>query len=373
MTGGTLARRSAARLGWPIASRRAPWPGAAQFIGRHLPELGWAIFATGCCVTMIVWPPWEMVPFHLLWISLTVLYAFRVWSLRPTLVLLAATMAITAATIAVDTRHGLHLRRELSEVPLMAVLFLAIIWLARHRVDALKMAEDRAERQERFIHDASHELRTPATIARGHLELLRSRGIDANELGVALDELTRVDEILERLLLLATADQPDFVQPVPVELESLLEDTFLRWAEMAPRSWCLGELVQGRLRVDPGRLRAALDALIENAVKYSPPGARIELRARYAWAGWVSIEVEDEGYGIPDEAFARIFDRFSRADPARTRAAGGVGLGLAIVDAIAKAHGGECRLTSTPRGSTFSLRLPGFTPVFVKPPPRSYR
>jgi signal transduction histidine kinase len=135
--------------------------------------------------------------------------------------------------------------------------------------------------------------------------------------------------------------------------------------------------VAGRLLVDADRLRTALDALLENAVKYSEPQAAIELHARCDDRGGVAIEVQDEGCGIPEEALGRIFDRFARADPARTRAAGGVGLGLATVDAIAKAHGGHCQVTSTPTGSIFTLCLPGFTasdavptdPVAAVPPP----
>jgi len=97
-------------------------------------------------------------------------------------------------------------------------------------------------------------------------------------------------------------------------------------------------------------------------VKYTQPQAAIELRARSSGRGWVSIEIQDEGCGVPEKALARIFDRFARADSARTRSAGGVGLGLAIVDAIAKAHGGRCTVSSTPRGSIFALYLPGFVP-----------
>jgi signal transduction histidine kinase len=125
----------------------------------------------------------------------------------------------------------------------------------------------------------------------------------------------------------------------------------------------LGALVPGRLRVDADRLRAALDALMENAVKYSQPHSAIELRATVHRPGEIWIEIEDEGCGVPPEALRRIFDRFARADPARTRSAGGVGLGLAITDAIAKAHGGSCRVTSTAEGSIFVLRLPNFAPA----------
>jgi len=252
-------------------------------------------------------------------------------------------------------------------VPLMSAMFLAMVWHARRRQDALGIVERQAaqrksllQRQERFLHDASHELRTPVTIARGHLEVhRRTNGNSSHEIDVALDELQRIEQILARLLLLAKADQPDFVVLEAVDLELYLEDVFLRWSEVAPRAWNLGPLVAGKLAVDPEGLRAALDALLENAVKYTENGDSIELSSR-ASAGDVIIEVADGGEGVPEGALAQIFERFARADAARTRAKGGVGLGLAIVDAIAKAHGGRCTVRNSRHGATFSLRLPRF-------------
>jgi signal transduction histidine kinase len=251
----------------------------------------------------------------------------------------------------------------------MAAMFLAMVWHARRRVEAQGIAEAQAEErrallesQERFIHDASHELRTPLTIARGHLELLSDQGL-AGELDVALDELGRIDAIIERLLLLAAAEQPDFLQMEEVELEPFLEDVFMRWSEVAPRAWRLGSLASVKLLVDPDRLRAALDALLENAIKYTDERDAIELRVRRAGPDSVLIVVEDEGSGVQEEALSRIFERFARADAARTRSTGGVGLGLAIVDAIAKAHGGRCMVQDTGHGSIFALRLPGALPA----------
>jgi signal transduction histidine kinase len=333
-------------------------------------ELAWAAFAAANYAAMIAWPSWETVPFHFVWISLTLLYGFRVWDMRPTLIVLGCVMTLTGVSIGVDAFHGIQLWGELFEVPLMAAMFVAMVWHARRRVDAQRIAEGRAEEhrlllesQERFIHDASHELRTPVTIARGHLELLLGEAQTPPEVEVALDELTRMEAIVARLLVLAGADEPDFVQVAEVDLESLLEDVFMRWSDLAPRAWRLGPLAPGRLLVDADRLRAALDALLENAVKYSSPGAAIELRTVACGSGDVEIEVEDEGCWVPPEALSRIFERFARADSARTRAAGGVGLGLAITDAIAKAHGGGCSVTSTGAGSIFALRLPGFAPA----------
>ncbi|HLH64271.1 MAG TPA: ATP-binding protein [Solirubrobacteraceae bacterium] len=357
-----------ARRARPSAGARPP--ALRRRLGGRRLDIAWGAFALANYGAMIAFPAWETIPFHFVWISLTLLYGFRVWPMRPTLMVLACVMAATGASIGFDAFRGIQLWGELFEVPLMAAMFLAMVWHARRRVDALDSAE-RSEREtrallsrmERFVHDASHELRTPVTIARGHLELLARQGVDAPEARIALDELGRMEALVERLLMLARADQPDFLIASEVDLELLLEDVLMRWSELAPRAWRLGPLAAGRLLADADRLRAALDALIENAVKYSAPGTAIELRARYHGHGEVWIEVQDEGCGVPADALERIFDRFARVDPARNRADGGVGLGLAIVDAIARAHGGECGATSGPAGSTFVLRLPNFTPA----------
>ena len=345
-------------------------PEPRELTRRYRVEILWLLFALANYAAMVKWESWETIPFHFVWISLTLVYGFRVWPMRATLVVLVFVMTATAFSIGLDAFNGIQLWGELFEVPLMAAMFLAMVWHARRRVDALQIAEGRAEerrslleRQERFVHDASHELRTPLTIARGHLELLRHDGHERAELDVALDELGRIDAIIERLLVLAAADQPDFVLKTDIELESFLEDVFVRWADLAPRAWRLGPLAAGHLHVDADRLRAALDALLENAVKFTRERDAIELRSRPYGAGSVLIEVEDEGCGVPPEALDRIFDRFARADAARTRSDGGVGLGLAIVDAIAKGHGGRCTVTNTGHGSIFALQLPSFTPL----------
>ncbi len=315
---------------------------------------------------MAVWPNWETIPFHFVWISLTLVYGFRVWRLRATTGVLLVVIAATGTLIADDALNGDQLWGELFEVPLMSAMFVAMVWHARRRQEALQTAERRAEenaslleQQERFLQDVSHELRTPVTIARGHLEVLRwLHGDPKPEVTVALDELERIEQILERLLLLAKTGQPDFIVRSEIELETFLEDVFFRWSEIAPRVWRLGKLPTGVLRADAEALRIALDALLENAVKYTERTDAIELGARTDGSA-VVIEVADEGCGVPAEALGHIFDRFTRADAARTRAKG-VGLGLSIVDAIAKAHGGACAVRTVRRGSIFSLRLPGF-------------
>ena len=330
-------------------------------------EIGWFAFAAANVAAMALWPSWETIPFHFIWVSLTLLYGFAIWRPSVTFLVLGLVGSVTGSLILVDAVAGEQLWGELFEVPLMSAMFLAMVWHARRRQEALAVVERQAaqrasllERQERFLHDASHELRTPVTIARGHLEVLRrANGEPVQEIDVAVDELERIERILERLLLLAKADHPDFVVLDEIDPEVFLEDVLMRWSEVAPRVWRLGPLPAGAIRVDPEALRIALDALVENAVKYTEESEAIELRAHGDGSRLV-IEVEDEGCGVPGSALGHIFERFARADSARSRTHGGVGLGLAIVDAIAKAHGGSCAVRTARSGSIFSLRLPGF-------------
>jgi len=321
---------------------------------------------------MVVWPRWETVPFHLIWTSLTLLYGLRVWHPAPTYLVLLAFGIVSGGLISLDALQGTQDWAELFEVPLMSAMFLAMVWHARRRQEAIRvtkqLADERASllgRQEQLLHDVSHELRTPVTIARGHLEQLqRARGAPTPEVSVALDELERIARIVERLLLLAKAGQPNGDESLAdLDIEQFAEDVVMRWAEIAPRAWRVGELAKGTLRADPDGLRIALDALVENAVKHTDVQDAIEIRSQPRGSE-VAITVADEGCGVPPAALTEIFDRFARADPARTRGGGGAGLGLAIVKAIAEAHGGRCAVSSSPRGSNFTLVLPGFRPTF---------
>ena len=341
---------------------------ASGALRRRGVEVVWFGFAAANLVAMELWPSWETIPFHFIWISLTLVYGFRIWAPRPTGIVLGLVIAGTGSLILSDAFSGSQLWGELFEVPLMSAMFLAMVWHARRRQDAVRRLEQEvAERagllsqQKRFLHDVSHELRTPVTIARGHLEVLRRlNGKPAQEVEVALDELGRIEHILERLLLLAKSKQPDFVVPEEVDVQPFLEDVLVRWSGTVQRGWRLGDVAAGTLRADPEALRIALDALLENAVKYTEPPDAIELSARRSGHDLV-IEVADEGQGLPPGETERIFERFARADSARSRAEGGAGLGLAIVDAVAKAHGGSCSAHSVGGGGTvFSLRFPGF-------------
>jgi signal transduction histidine kinase len=345
-------------------------PGIGSLRRRAL-DYVWVAFVAANILAMVVWPRWETIPFHLIWTSLTLLYGLRVWRPVPTYLVLSGFGIVSGGLITIDAAQGTQDWAELFEVPLMSAMFLAMVWHARRRQAAVEVAEELADdralllgRQEQFLHDVSHELRTPITIARGHLEQLgRARDDSAPEVSVALDELDRMSRIVDRLLLLAKADHPGSDGSLAeLDMEEFTEDVVMRWAEVAPRVWRIGSLARGTLRADPDGLRIALDALVENAVNHTEPHELIEIRSG-SRGGTVAITVADEGCGIPEAALGEIFDRFARADSARTRGGGGAGLGLTIVKAIAEAHGGRCAVSSSPRGSDFTLILPGFRPA----------
>jgi signal transduction histidine kinase len=335
---------------------------------RNALEYAWVAFVAANIAAMVMWPRWETIPFHLIWTSLTLLYGLRVWRPAPTYLVLLVFGIVSGGLISLDALQGTQDWAELFEVPLMSAMFLAMVWHARRRQEAIRvtgqLADERASllgRQEQLLHDVSHELRTPVTIARGHLELLqRTRGAPTPEVSVALDELERISRIVEQLLLLAKTGRLNGDESVAdVDIERLAEDVVMRWAEVAPRAWRVGELAKGTLRADPDSLRIALDALVENAIKHTEVKDVIEIRSQRR-GGEVAITVADEGCGVPPGALAEIFDRFARADAARGRGNGGAGLGLAIVKAIAEAHGGRCEVSSSARGCNFTLVLPGF-------------
>ncbi len=341
---------------------RARWPWRRYWV-----DVAWAAFGVANLVAMLLLPEWETVPFHFIWVSLTLLYGFRVWRVRPTVLTLAVVMVSTGLLIAVDVARGAQPVDEIAEVPLMAAMFVAMMWHAQRRLVAMEEAKRVSaenlrllERERRFVQDASHELRTPITVALGHAQLISRTTQDPKlrqDAEVIADELMRLRRLADRLLVLAGPEDPGFLQTTAIDVESFVVDVFHRWAAM-PRRWCLGDLEEAMVQADPERLAVALDALLENAVKYSAPGDSITLSARTEGRN-VVIGVRDSGVGIPPEDLERVFNRFARAGNGRSRGTGGFGLGLSIVKAVAEAHGGSVRVQSQPGvGSQFEIVLP---------------
>jgi signal transduction histidine kinase len=339
---------------WPL--RRFAWL-----------DVAWVGFAIANLVGMWLLPTWETVPFHFIWVSLTLVYGFRVWSAVATESVLTIVVVLTGAILAVEVLHGDQPADELTEVPLMACMFLAMVWHVQHRLavtdDLQRISQENLRllrRERQFIQDASHELRTPITIALGHAELLARESQDperAEDAHIVVDELLRLRRLADRLLLLASSADPGFLTRSPIAAERLLAEARSRWAP-TERHWVLENGVAATVLVDPDRLGTALDALIENAVKQTGPGDEIRLGARRE-GDRVAIMVADSGPGIAMEQLECIFDRFTRLDTGRSRDWGGLGLGLAIVKAIVEAHGGSVQARSTlGQGSVFEILLP---------------
>jgi signal transduction histidine kinase len=244
----------------------------------------------------------------------------------------------------------------------------------------LERLESGFDNQRRFVHDASHELRTPMTIIRGYLELLRAGDpddVDQTRM-LLLDELDRMQVLVDDLLILARSGRPDFVTPAWVEADDLLEDVLNRVRVLGERQWRLDAKPGGLIRVDRRRLTQALEQLAANAVKHTsesdrisvggawvenddgtPPSGRASVVRELADSASRELEiwVSDTGTGIPAEDHERIFERFGKGSNSATSE--GSGLGLSIVKAIAEAHGGTVQLESEEgKGSRFVLRIP---------------
>jgi signal transduction histidine kinase len=338
------------------------------------PDIAWAVFVLINLVAMRVMTNWQTVPFLVIWVSLTVIYGFRLWRLQPTILTWAAVTLATFGLILVQVINGQQGADYLVEVPLIALMFLVMVWHGRRRQAAIqerltameevqRISQENLrllEQQRQFLQDASHELGTPITVALGHAELIERATVDqavAADARVVAAELARLRRLTHRLLLLASVGTPDFLHLAPVAADALVLDALERWGSV-PRRWRLGEVAEATVLGDADRLVAALDALLENAVAHTEPADFIEVTVATRGTN-VVLAVTDSGSGIPAEELERIFGRFTRAEPYRSREAGGFGLGLAIVRAITEAHHGSVGVRSVSgQGSTFEMVIP---------------
>ncbi len=232
--------------------------------------------------------------------------------------------------------------------------------LARAFDVMLARISDGIQAQQRLLSDVSHQMRTPLTVASGHLEVLKRTGVDnpgevTETIDLVLDELSQTASLVDRLLLLGRALEPDFIEVDRIDLRAFLRDLFEACRVLADRRWSLGPVPDAVVFADQAKLRGALLNLVDNAVKATQPGDVIELGA--SCQDDVILTVTDSGRGIPLEAQDAVFERFRRGQASDQR---GAGLGLAIVKAVVVAHGGQVRLESSPgKGTTVTIALPG--------------
>jgi signal transduction histidine kinase len=343
-----------------LAATWRDWPGWL--------DLAWVALWILGLVGIVVFERWEVIPFHLIWVMFALLYSFRIRRTKPTLWVLGGMIVTTFGAILLDVLRGAQPAVELAEVPLMAAMFWVMMWHGHRRLaesaERARFSEENERllaSQRRFLQDASHQLRTPITIALGHSELL-ARSLadqqDKRDIHVIVGELNRLRILSERLLLIAASENPDFLQPEPVALDQLTMEVIRRWRPTADRRWQLGRLDPAIVNADRERLRLAVDALLENATQHTAAGDMIRLSvARDVNPEFVRMIIEDGGSGIPAAELASIFERFATGSSTDRRR--GTGLGLALVRAVARGHGGEVRVRSIAgEGSTFELVLP---------------
>ncbi len=340
-------------------------------------DLAWAALSLLNVVAIIIWPSPDTIPFHLLSISFAVLYGRRIWPANPMLWGLGIVIITTFAAIGFDLLKDAGQVEEVGEMPLMAVMFTAIVWHANRRITAdyeRHLVDEQNTRllsaQRRFLQDASHHLRTPVTIALTHAELLArdmagrdmarrdmARREELHDVQVIIGEMARLRRLSERLLVIAASEDPDFLRLEPVALDLFALEMVDRWQAAAQRRWQLGELTEATVRADPERLGLAVDALLENAIRHTSENDVILISVIGGEGGTVRIGVSDTGGGIAAGDLAHVFDRFRTGS--NGKGARGTGLGLALVRAVANAHGGDVHVRSAPgEGSEFEIVLP---------------
>jgi signal transduction histidine kinase len=241
-----------------------------------------------------------------------------------------------------------------------------------HMLDRLR---DAFAGQRAFVADASHELRTPLTVIRGQLEVLASQsepsGAEVRRVERLVQaEIARITRLVDDLLLLAKAEQPQSLRVEWIDLRPYVAELWDGMSLLARRRFELGPLPRGTLRADPDRLAQALRNLVGNAIDHTAvEHGLVRMLVERAPGERIRFVVEDDGPGIPRDQRERVFHRFHRTDAARDRASGGTGLGLAIVRAITDAHGGTVRAgESLEGGARIELELPGFTAVYRADP-----
>jgi signal transduction histidine kinase len=265
--------------------------------------------------------------------------------------------AVAARVDAGDLAPRMHVDESAStEVRVLAEAF-------NHMLDRLA---DAFAGQREFVADASHELRTPLTVIRGQLEILAvQEHPDGDEVRrverLVQAEVARVTRLVEDLLLLAQSERSDFLRVEPVELARFIPELWAGITVTANRRFELSEVPNATLAADPDRLAQALRNLIRNAIEHTEePDGLVRLEVSRPTSNRLCFAVMDDGPGIPPSERDRIFERFHRTDPSRSRALGGAGLGLAIVHAIAEAHRGSVRAVDSPAGGArVELELPG--------------
>lgn len=345
---------------WAIATRRRDRVVEASFLAFTVVSLG----------LMVALPGPSTIPYHLIFLALTIVYGFAVWPPSRTLLWLLFVTVTTGVVMLRLAITGEIEWEECSEVVLMPAIFLGQRWHLSRQLHKQRTVELRAvqqerllDREQRFMQDAAHAIRTPITIARGHVELVSVDMTDTQsveDLQVVTRELDRLARLASALLALEEMERPEPLDLSVIDMGELVQLMGGRWAKSVDRDWEFEASGGRRVLGDSSRLVSALDAIIENAVKFTGPGDRIRVASTLS-DGYVGIAVDDSGPGICPEDRESVFTRFWKGQ--RPGFEPGSGLGLALVRAVADTHGGQCSAgRSSLGGARILLELPA-TPL----------
>jgi signal transduction histidine kinase len=331
---------------------------------RWWPEATLSVACVSWLVLMVTWEGWEPLPFHFIFIGVSVVYGLRMWHVRAAALAIGLVALSTGALTLLAVERGSEGSAELAEVPLMSLLFLTMVLHVNTRQRVSGLISQLLEQERRLRAYATHELMTPLTVARGEIELLARQATAPSEQiarahDIVLEELRRAEQVVGDLLLAARVA---VATPTTerINADDLVLDTAERWHEHVPGRLLVHAVAYGTIDVARDDLLRALDNILANAARYSGPDATISIGSS-ARDGRLQIRVEDTGPGIAPEDLPYIFDWFYRAASTRLSQREGSGLGLAIVRNVVEAHGGSVRIESTlGRGTAVIVELPGF-------------
>jgi signal transduction histidine kinase len=330
----------------------------------------WVVLATTCAGLMWLSPGDETIPYHVAWIGVALAYGFDPWPPRLTIVAIGTYTLVTGGILTARAATGAIAWEETSEIPLMAILVILSVWHVRRRQSAaaeLRRMANRervhAQQRERLSRLTSHEMRTPLTIATGYVDLLlegERDGGSRDDLLVVRDELGRLSRAGERLLrMIRLQDEPE--QGL-VHVDEFLRQVADRWATVADRRWTV-DSTAGDCFVPEERLRACLDTLIENALRYTVAGEVVRLTSFRA-AGTVYVGVADAGPGFDDELAVAINNQDFRTAQHLTEASAssqtGLGLGL-LHEMVSTGDGKVLAGRSAEGGALVLMALPHAT------------
>jgi len=326
-------------------------------------------FLTINFVVMWTWPQQEMLPFHFIFLGLTLVYGYALWNRNMALGLSLLVTVVAGAVLVWHARQGMMPWEEGADAVIMLAIFVGTMWHVGRRqrkqeeVEGIaRKQQDLLDREQQFMQDASHALRTPLTVARGHLDLARALVDDPqvlDDLDVVVAQLDRLKHLAATLVALNRVSGRQELYRERVDLADLVSEVYQRWAPLSQRQWGFAAPRGGALaEVDPQLFEMALEAALENAVNHTTENQRVRLSV-VSRDNLVTVRIDDSGPGVPPDERELVFERFSRGRTARPYS--GSGLGLALVRAVAISYGGNAVIAESPLGgAALIMTLPAF-------------